>query len=288
MLNDALCRLQTTNWLLTIVKCSTGRTITEAIINKIYCSKSGKVGEQHGKYVVVSRRTPDADPEDFSHRLKISSSLFPRPSQSTKARKLFNPDRDPIPMRRTTDPEPISGSTSIQSLPEIYYVLASSTSSYAAPISSSTFTLSSTTDGSSTSSYLFDIRPNQDRAKNYGDRNGDKSKSPAQSCSSIQPTTHFQPNWSLLYSYFRGCSWCGGFDHAEWCEIRFGGPCVQLFFLNIAHEAVTVEVKGKEALKKSSAFDSKLNYTPEEVEVLILPFSRFFKFQGVRKPRRCR
>jgi protein SMG6 len=47
-------------------------------------------------------------PEDFSRRLKISSSPSPspRPSQSTKARKLFNPDTDPIPMRRT-DPEPI-------------------------------------------------------------------------------------------------------------------------------------------------------------------------------------
>lgn len=53
-------------------------------------------------------------------------------------------------------------------------------------------------------------------------------KSPAQSCPSIQPTTHFQPNWSQ-HSYFRGCSWSGGFDHAEWCEIwlQVGGPCVQ-------------------------------------------------------------
>jgi protein SMG6 len=46
------------------------------------------------------------------------------------------------------------------------HVSASSTSSYAASISSSTFTLSSTTDGSSTSSSLFDGRPNQDRAEN--------------------------------------------------------------------------------------------------------------------------
>ena len=67
------------------------------------------------QYVVVSRPTPDADPEDFSRRLKISSSPSPspRPSQSAKARKLFNPDTDPIPMRRT-DPEPISGPTSTQ------------------------------------------------------------------------------------------------------------------------------------------------------------------------------
>ena len=66
------------------------------------------------QYVVVSRSTQEADPEEFSRRLKISSSPSPRPSQSTKARKLFNPDTDPIPMRRTTDPEPISGSTSTQ------------------------------------------------------------------------------------------------------------------------------------------------------------------------------
>jgi protein SMG6 len=44
------------------------------------------------------------------------------------------------------------------------YVSASSTSSYTASISSSAFTLSSTTDGSSTSSALFDGRPNQDQA----------------------------------------------------------------------------------------------------------------------------
>ena len=62
---------------------------------------------------------PDTDLEDFSHRLKISSSPSPspRPSQSTKARKLINPDTDPIPMRQTDQEpisEPISGSTSIQ------------------------------------------------------------------------------------------------------------------------------------------------------------------------------
>jgi hypothetical protein len=41
------------------------------------------------------------------------------------------------------------------------HVSASSTSSYAASLSSSNFTLSSTTDGSSASSNLFDGRPNQ-------------------------------------------------------------------------------------------------------------------------------
>ena len=170
-------------------------------------------------YLVVSRPTPDADPEDFSRRLKISSSPSPspRPPQSTKARKLFNPDTDPIPMRRT-DPEPVSGSTatqqtsrpppsstnhrdergntarhlfdhrkddpvrfSVMARPQLSapgrpsstpkpptrdHVSASSNSSYAASISSSAFTLSSTTDESSTSSSLFDGRPNQDRAEN--------------------------------------------------------------------------------------------------------------------------
>jgi protein SMG6 len=161
----------------------------------------------------VSRPAPEADPEDFSRRLKISSSPSPRPSQHTKVRKLFNPDTDPIPMRRTTDPEPISESAGTQqdsrsppppsstnrrdergntarhlfdhrkddpvrflvmARPQLSapgrpsptpkssrdYVSASSTSSYAASISSSTFTLSST------SSSLFDGRPNQDRAEN--------------------------------------------------------------------------------------------------------------------------
>ena len=51
-------------------------------------------------------------------------------------------------------------------------------------------------------------------------------KSSDQPCSFIQPRTHFQPNWSW-HPYFCGCSRCGGFDHAEWCEIRLGGSCVQ-------------------------------------------------------------
>jgi protein SMG6 len=182
-------------------------------------SRQSPSSPRRQQHVVVTRPTPDADPEDFPRRLKISSSPSPRPSQSTKARKLYNPDTDPIPMRRTADPEPISGSTSTQpasrpplpssstnhrdernnnvrhlfdhrkddpvrfsvmARPQLSapgrpsptpkssgdYVSASSTSSYAASISSSTFTLSSTTDGSSTSSSLFDGRPNQDRAEN--------------------------------------------------------------------------------------------------------------------------
>jgi len=35
----------------------------------------------------------------FSCRLKISSSPYLTPSQSSKARKLFNPDTDQIPMK---------------------------------------------------------------------------------------------------------------------------------------------------------------------------------------------
>lgn len=167
--------------------------------------------------LIVSRPTQEADHEDFSRRLKISSSSPPpRPSQPAhKAQsKLFNPDTDPIPMRRTAEPDVMSeGSSyvnisraaapappaqrdprgpnaarqlfdhrkddpvrfSVMARPPIAahgrpmptpkssgdYLSASSTSSYAASISSSTFTLSSTTDGSSASSALFDGRPNQ-------------------------------------------------------------------------------------------------------------------------------
>ncbi|KDR73471.1 hypothetical protein GALMADRAFT_71996 [Galerina marginata CBS 339.88] len=170
-----------------------------------------------------TRRHPsphDADPDDFSRRLKISSSPSPRPPPVHKpvpASKLFNPNTDPIPMRRTAEPESMSDGTgssyvhvsraapttapsvhrderttttrqlfdhrkdnpvrfSVLARPQMSsghgrpsptpkssgdYLSASSTSSYAASISSSTFTLSSTTDGSSTSSALFDGRPNQ-------------------------------------------------------------------------------------------------------------------------------
>ncbi|KAF8162971.1 hypothetical protein B0H34DRAFT_744517 [Crassisporium funariophilum] len=172
--------------------------------------------------VIVSRSTQDADHEDFSRRLKISSSPSPRPSQATHkagaSSKLFNPDTDPIPMRRTAEPEAMSDDTgssyalrggasasanqrddrgnaarqlfdhrkddpvrfSVLARPQLSahgrpsptpkssndYVSASSTSSYAASISSSTFTLSSTTDGSSASSALFDGRPNQEESGN--------------------------------------------------------------------------------------------------------------------------
>ncbi|TFK42921.1 hypothetical protein BDQ12DRAFT_299349 [Crucibulum laeve] len=169
-------------------------------------------------HVVVSRPTIDADHEDFSRRLKISSSPTPRQAsastrgaQSGGASKLFNPDTDPIPLRRTAEPDAISdanshaqrgttgsraddrGGASARQLfdhrkddpvrfsvlarpqgrpqptskPSADYISASSTSSYAPSIASSSFTLSSTTDGSSASSALFDGRPgNQEESSN--------------------------------------------------------------------------------------------------------------------------
>jgi hypothetical protein len=67
-------------------------------------------------HVVVSR--PEADPEDFSQRLKIST--LPRHHhhiKQTQQGKLFNPNTDPIPMRHTTEPESISDATSSSSPP---------------------------------------------------------------------------------------------------------------------------------------------------------------------------
>ncbi|KDQ59481.1 hypothetical protein JAAARDRAFT_126988 [Jaapia argillacea MUCL 33604] len=167
--------------------------------------------------VVVSQH--QADHEDFSRRLKISNSprTSPHP-QSDLPRKLFNPETDPIPMRRTAEPESISDTLSSSSYVHAKhargspnsrdqasnrqlfdhrkddpvrfsvfarpaagpvpsgrptptpkssgdYVSASSTSSYAHSLASSSFTLSSsTTDGSSTGSALFDQngKPSQD------------------------------------------------------------------------------------------------------------------------------
>ncbi|KDQ61845.1 hypothetical protein JAAARDRAFT_55164 [Jaapia argillacea MUCL 33604] len=167
--------------------------------------------------VVVSQH--QADHEDFSHCLKISNSpQTPPHPQSDLPRKLFNPETDPIPMRRTAEPESISDTLSSSSYvhakhahgsPNSHdqasnrqlfdhrkdnpvrfsvfarpaagpilsgwptptpkssgdYVSASSTSSYAHSLASSSFTLSSsTTDGSSTGSVLFDQngKPSQD------------------------------------------------------------------------------------------------------------------------------
>lgn len=159
------------------------------------------------------RSTVDADHEDFSRRLRISNTASPPPRSThttqpkSSASKLFNPDTDPIPMRRTAEPDQMldspphhqrqqrvsPGATAgrlfdhrkddpvrFSVLPRAQgrqlptpkssadYVSASSTSSYAASISSSTFTLSSTTDGSSTSSALFDGRPGAQETDDSG------------------------------------------------------------------------------------------------------------------------
>ncbi|KAG1756261.1 uncharacterized protein EDB91DRAFT_1091560 [Suillus paluster] len=68
-------------------------------------------------HVIVSR--PEADPEDFSRRLKISTSPRPHRDHSKQPHqgKLFNPNTDPIPMRRTAEPESISDVTSSSSPP---------------------------------------------------------------------------------------------------------------------------------------------------------------------------
>jgi hypothetical protein len=138
-------------------------------------------------------QSPQADPDDFSRRLKISSP-GPRLAQSSKPHppKSFNPDTDPIPTRHTAEPESISDSTSSSYPPrelpnrQLFdhrkddpvhfavfacpngrptptpkssgeYISASSRSSYANSVTSSNFTLSSnTTDGSSASSALFE------------------------------------------------------------------------------------------------------------------------------------
>ncbi|EGN96009.1 hypothetical protein SERLA73DRAFT_112057 [Serpula lacrymans var. lacrymans S7.3] len=71
---------------------------------------------QQPPHLVVSR--PEADPEDFSRRLKISTSSRPSyPKQHQQQSKLFNPDTDPIPMRRTAEPESISDATSSSYVP---------------------------------------------------------------------------------------------------------------------------------------------------------------------------
>ncbi|KAF8212466.1 hypothetical protein K438DRAFT_1958196 [Mycena galopus ATCC 62051] len=161
--------------------------------------------------LVVSGPHADADAEDFSRRLKISASPVRHPAKhSAQPSRLFNPDRDPIPMRRTAEPDAMSDAASssyvsraakasppppretagrqlfdhrkddpvrfvLRSKPTPTpkssgeYVSASSTSSYANSMASSTFTLSSTTDGSSASSALFDRKSNpagDDRSTN--------------------------------------------------------------------------------------------------------------------------
>ncbi|KAF9533398.1 hypothetical protein CPB83DRAFT_472504 [Crepidotus variabilis] len=152
----------------------------------------------------------ETDYEEFDRRLKISASSPPHISSSPK---LYNPHTDPVPIRRTAEPEVMSDATGSSSQahtrpprgdarqlfdhrkddpvrfsvlarpsqsnlhsskrpvskPSVDHVSASSASSYAASISSSTFTLSSTTDGSSASSALFDgSRPHQAGTEDSG------------------------------------------------------------------------------------------------------------------------
>lgn len=155
--------------------------------------------------------SPVADPDDFSRRLKISPHRAPQqPKQPHN--KLYNPDTDPVPLRRTHDPESVSDATSSSYLPRnppthhrdppsnqrLFdhrkddpvrfsvlarpssapkstpvqkpppdHVSASSTSSYAHSMASSSFTLSSgTTDNSSASSALFDGKPREEPGNN--------------------------------------------------------------------------------------------------------------------------
>ncbi|KAJ7219067.1 hypothetical protein GGX14DRAFT_589783 [Mycena pura] len=164
-------------------------------------------GRKHPHPQLVVSGDPDAGADEF-RRLKISASPTRHPvKQSAQPTRLFNPDRDPIPMRRTAEPDPMSDAASssyvsrgaVKTSPpkqtrdttgrQLFdhrkddpvrfvlrgrptptpkssgeYVSVSSTSSYAASMASSNFTLSSTTDNSSASSALFDGKshPNGD------------------------------------------------------------------------------------------------------------------------------
>ncbi|KAH6907115.1 hypothetical protein BKA70DRAFT_1372313 [Coprinopsis sp. MPI-PUGE-AT-0042] len=150
--------------------------------------------------VVISRHSADVDAEDLSRRLHISSRASPRPAASqaskTGMHKLYNPDADRIHIRRAAEPEAASDTTGSSYVPtprphreergaggarQLFdfrkddpvrfsslgdYVSASSTSSNNASQTSSVFTLSSTTDGSSASSHIFDGRPKEDDSGN--------------------------------------------------------------------------------------------------------------------------
>ncbi|KAJ8482289.1 hypothetical protein ONZ51_g5452 [Trametes cubensis] len=140
--------------------------------------------------IVVSEASPshmDADPDDFSRRLKISygspRASHARPAANGSPGKLYNPNTDPVrrPVmtaepeamsevlfstqhRQHNGPAPLNGSPNVgrpTPTPKSSgdWVSASSTSSasYAQSTISSNFTLSSaTTDSSSASSALFD------------------------------------------------------------------------------------------------------------------------------------
>ncbi|RXW24170.1 hypothetical protein EST38_g1674 [Candolleomyces aberdarensis] len=200
----------------TLLSSTAGRTERSPKLSTLPSSSRPAAPSPRKAPGVGSRPVVEADHEEFSRRLKISSSHSPRlsqPSHSKSTPKLYNPDIHPIPTRRTAEPEQLSDTTgssyvhvsrhpaaqqredrgggprqlfdyrkddpvrfSVQarppssasytrpipaSKPSGEYISASSTSSYAASVASSTFTLSSTTDGSSASSALFDGRPSQ-------------------------------------------------------------------------------------------------------------------------------
>lgn len=110
------------------------------------------------------RRTvePDAMSDDTgsSYAPRGATSHTHRDDRSNAARQLFDHRKDD-PVRFSVLARPQPGRPTPTSKSSGDHVSASSTSSYAASISSSTFTLSSTTDGSSASSALFDGRPGQ-------------------------------------------------------------------------------------------------------------------------------
>lgn len=58
--------------------------------------------------VHISRAEPDSS--EFSRVLKLSPTQKPPPHVHKQQGKLFNPDTDPIPMRRTAEPEALSES----------------------------------------------------------------------------------------------------------------------------------------------------------------------------------
>ncbi|KAH9028113.1 hypothetical protein EDB85DRAFT_2074672 [Lactarius pseudohatsudake] len=151
--------------------------------------------------VLLSRVEPDSS--EFTRILTLSPSEKPTLPHKHQA-KLYNPNKDPIPMRRTAEPEAMSestGSSYAQRPPadasrnrdaaqsrQLFdprkhdavafsaaqarkpapkhsgdYASVSSVSSYANSIVSSNFTLSSsTTDGSSAPSSIFDNKPREE------------------------------------------------------------------------------------------------------------------------------
>jgi protein SMG6 len=69
------------------------------------------------KHNQSSPQIVEADPEEFSRRLNISSNKCTvhtsrQPHSLAKSAKLFNPNTNPIPMRHTAEPESISDAMS--------------------------------------------------------------------------------------------------------------------------------------------------------------------------------